>query len=280
MKRFEIFHHIDQSTIDQMFDNYAPVFILSTGRTGTKLMTKIFSHYDQIDAHHEAFPMLQYFPNYIYHNQENSDMLKGMFLAARMELILNAFNNYKTYIESNQCLVFYAYIISNLFKKAKFIHLIRHPGAFIRSAVMKGFHLNDSIWESGRVRMENMSEWLKHDQIEKLAWVWNTTNKFIIDFFDKIESERTMVVRLEDITGNLTLFDNILKFAGITDANLASQHLKDLDTKVNELVIHPNEPSNMRKVRSYPYYKSWTDSDKAKVHRLTGELSKIFDYDL
>ena len=131
-----------------------------------------------------------------------------------MELILDGFNNNRIFVESNQCLVFYAYAIASLYKKAKFVHVIRHPGNFIRSAVEKGWHLNDSIWESGRVKMADPHEWEILTQLQKLAWSWQTTNSYIRDFICHLNQEQVLSVRFEDLVTNPEVLIRLRAFTG------------------------------------------------------------------
>ena len=279
-KRFEIFHHIDQSTIDLMFREYSPVFVLTTGRSGSKLIHQIFSSCPDIVSHHEAFPTLQYYSNFAYHNQYQLGVLKGMFLAARMEMILEIFNNRKIFCESNQCLTFYAEAILQIFPRAKFVHLIRHPGSFIRSAIQKGWHLNDSIWESGRIKMTDTHEWAKLSQIQKLAWVWHATNKYIYDFCISANKERCLIVKLEDILRIPDILESLLLFAG-SKCILSLQQICELqETKINELLIHACEPSNMYKIRNYPVYEKWSDLEKESINEYLIELANIYGYEL
>ena len=98
------------------------------------------------------------------------------------QLVLNACIKNKVYVECNQCLSFFAPVISKLFRKSKFVHIIRHPGDFVRGGIRKGWHKNDSIWESGRVRMIDQGEWNRLDQMERLFWVWWVTNQFLEEF--------------------------------------------------------------------------------------------------
>jgi hypothetical protein len=45
---------------------YAPCFVLSTGRCGTQLLTTLFELHPKVDAHHEPAPELVYFGKYAY----------------------------------------------------------------------------------------------------------------------------------------------------------------------------------------------------------------------
>lgn len=279
-KKFKILHHIDQNTINEMFDHYAPVFVLTTGRAGSKFIHHIFNHFKELKAYHEAFPTLQYFSNFAYHNQHNPEVLSAMFQGARMELILDAFNQNKIFVESNQCLAFYAPAIIKTFPNSRFIHLIRHPGDFIRSAIMKGWHINDSIWESGRLKMKNHDEWNKLCHIEKLAWVWKATNEFIINFLGEVDNNQFMTVKFEDLINNKEITIRILEFIGLcADVNIENIYYEN-KTKINKLVIHPNEPKNMQKVANYPFYNDWNDEEKNYLSRLAQELANYYSYEL
>jgi len=279
-KKFRVFHHIDQQTIDAMYNEYSPVFVLSTGRSGSKFLHTIMSQCDDIQSSHEAFPTLQYFSNFAFHNQEKQEVLRAMFNASRMELILDAYNNNKLFFESNQCHVFFAYAIADLFKKAKFIHLIRHPGDFICSAIKKGWHLNDTIWESGRVKMLDEDQWQKQDQVQKLAWSWQITNDFIRCFFDSQDHERILTVKLEDLTSQKESVSKVMTFIGSKNIIKDEFIIQLQGNKVNELFIHPFEPVNMRKVKDYPAFATWSQEEKGRISKYLDNLSLYYDYEI
>ena len=164
--KFRILDHTDQKTIDEMYNDYSPVFILSTGRSGSKFLAALLDCAENVTAYHEPRPTLMYFSNYACYHQEEEKVLTNIIDAARMELILAVFIKNRIYAESNQCLTFFAPVIARRFKKSIFVHLVRHPGDFVTSAVKKGWHKNDSIWEAGRVKMADKNQWHRMDQIE------------------------------------------------------------------------------------------------------------------
>jgi len=272
-------HHVDQKTIDEMYYTYSPIFILSTGRTGSKFITKLLNLSPQVAAFHEPRPTLEYFSNYAYHHQQGKNILSNMINAARMESILDVFIKNKIYIESNQCLTFFAPVIASLFKKAKFIHIIRHPGDFVRSAIRKGWHRNDSIWESGRVKMSDQNQWNKLDHIEKLSWVWDITNRFIENFFKQIKAERVISFKIEDISENDDTLKRLFSFIGI--GNIEWEDINQLlKEKVNFFRIGPNEPPNMKKIADFPIYNEWTPKMKQKLREYTREIAVSYGYDI
>lgn len=263
-----------------MYNDYTPVFVLSTGRSGSLFIHNLFSQLRGVTSYHEAFPTLQYFSNFAYHSQDQVDVLEKMFQAVRMELILDAFNSNNIYVESNQCLTFFAPAIAKTFRKAKFIHLVRHPGAFVRSAIMKGWHRNDTIWESGRLKMQDQQQWDKLNIIEKLAWVWNATNEYIKRFAKSVEADRIMLVKLEDMSLNVEKIHQVISFTGIDNSATPDNLIKTITSKPNKLVIHPNEPDNMRKIASYPLYDDWSVLDKDFLKKHTQSLASYYSYAL
>ena len=72
-----------------------PVFALSTGRTGTKLLSKIMSKMTAVKSYHEPTPELIYYARFAYENREDKELLKKVVDAARLEYILNAYLNKK-----------------------------------------------------------------------------------------------------------------------------------------------------------------------------------------
>jgi len=142
LQKFKSIHHVDKKTIVKMYDTYKPVFILSTGRTGTQFLALLFQDSKVIEAHHEAFPNLQYFSNFAYHSQKKKGTLEKIIDTARVELMLESYIKDKIYVESNQCLTFYAYALMKLYKNSKFVHIVRHPGDFVRSGIRKGLRIS------------------------------------------------------------------------------------------------------------------------------------------
>ena len=277
--KFKMIHHVDQGTISEMYHTYAPVFILSTGRAGSKFLPELLNLSPTIAAYHEPRPTLEYFSNYAYHHQGEAEakILTQMIDAVRMELILDDFIKDKIYVESNQCLTFFAPVLATLFKKSRFVHVVRHPGDFVRSGVRKGWHKNDTIWESGRLKLADEKQWAGMDQIERLSWLWNTTNQFIENFRYMIPKERSKFFKLEDLSTDAGAANELLCFIGGKEIPGAS--IKKMQTtKVNELYIGPDEPANMKKIANFPQYTEWGEELKEKLKKYTWELAVSYGY--
>lgn len=277
--KFQSIHWTSFECIEEMHDNYSPVFILSTGRSGTKFLSLLFDESKSIDSYHEPEPTLQYFCNYAYHNQHQTLVLNKMFDAARMELILNAYIKNKLYLETNQCMTFFAPQIKNLFRKSKFVHIIRHPGDFARSGIRKGWYKNDSIWETGRIRMHDEGAWAELEQIEKMGWLWNATNEFIENFKQEIDDSRVITVKMEDLVTDPNKVSDLLDFMGISDIP-RDDILKIQNKKINEPAIEFNEPPNMKKVKKFPKYAHWDVEMQNKLKLYAKDLAESYGYNL
>lgn len=277
--RFRILDHTDQKTIDEMYNDYSPIFILSTGRSGSKFLVTLLNCSENVTAYHEPRPTLQYFSNYAFHHQEEEKVLANSIDAARMELILEVFIKNRIYVESNQCLTFFAPMIAALFKKSKFVHLTRHPGDFVRSAVRKGWHKNDSIWESGRVKMADKDRWAHMDQIERLSWLWMTTNRFIDGFKEQLQAHRYLTVKLEDLVEKKNEVRKLLEYTGA--AGIETGKIKEMQAKrINEFYIQPDEPPNMKKMIDFPPYKEWNEGKKNKLKTILEDMALRCGYAL
>ena len=279
MKRFHIVHHVDRETIAGMYENYAPVFLLSTGRAGSKFIAELLNLSPSVSAFHEPRPTLQYFSDFACRHQNRPEVLSRMIDAARMEMILETCIQGKIFVESNQCLTFFAPALAQLFRSSKFVHLVRHPGDFVASAVRKGWHKNDSIWEAGRVRSADGRRWGVMDQIERLGWLWDFTNRFIRDFLSALPAARTMTCRLEDLVTGRNEVQALFSFCRAAVPEPAK--VRALQARpVNALWIDPDEPANMKKNPAFPGYADWPGGDKLKLRGLAGETALSYGYEI
>lgn len=279
MKEFRMIHHVDQATIDEMYGGYRPVFVLTSGRSGSKLVVELLSLAPEIHALHEPRPTLQYFSDFASRRQADAGLLESLIDAARMEMVLEAMIRRKIYVESNQCLTFFAPALARRFAGARFVHLLRHPGDFVASAVRKGWHRNDSIWEAGRVRLHDEPRWAAMDQVQRLAWLWDFTHRAIGDFLAGLGEERGWVLRLEDLVGGVDHARALFAFCGATppDANAVRSVL---GRRVNTLRVEADEPQNMKKDPHFPPFREWPATDREKVRLACAETAARHGYEL
>lgn len=262
-----------------MYREYDPVFVLSTGRSGTKFLASLMQHSDLTDAYHEAEPRLMSLMNYAFHHQHRKETLQKIIEAARFELILKSFIKGKIYFEANHCLTFFASQLNLMFPESRFIVLVRHPGDFVASAARKGFLKNENIWEAGRIKMNNRVKWSKLSHIEKLAWLWTSTHLFIDKFLKTISEERYFLIRFEEMVSQHEKLADLLMFTGLDDIN-SRKLIKLQDERVNELKILAYEPDTMRKNKDFPAYAKWDPQMINSLKKYTGDIPAKYGYNL
>ncbi|MCI5144114.1 MAG: hypothetical protein D3923_00990, partial [Candidatus Electrothrix sp. AR3] len=186
-----------------------PVFVLSTGRCGTKTLAALADLIANADSHHEPDPKLLE-ASYLYCMQSCPDapesFWQGLLAYSRDELIRQAIRTDKIYFETNNRLALLCELLIKRYPKAKFIHLVRHPCDFIRSGIRRDYFNNQS-WDF--VRITPLSEdpahqtWPESSQLEKCAWLWAKTNSHVDAVLQNLSEDRRLFIRSEDIFNNI-----------------------------------------------------------------------------
>lgn len=223
--------------------NAVPIFVLSTGRCGTALLTEIFHCYKNIDVHHEPIPELIYYSKFAYENYKTkSKEIKFVVDAARYDQIRNSFLLNKTFIETNNRITFFAYQLSELYPHANFIHLIRNPISFIKSGLARNWYTGKNSHDEGHIILyNNLDAWNKFSQTEKIAWLWNETNQFIEDFKSQIKPERVITVYAEDLFKNPETTKEIFYFLNQNPLS---------NNKIGKIIKIPVNRGNIKKINS------------------------------
>lgn len=266
IEKIQDFHDLPEKV---MRDTKA-LFVLSTGRVGTDFVTHLLQQSESLYVKHEADPGLGTASRYLYdHDLVNHEGGRAAFLAARYHLIQDSYMFGKTYVETNNRLTFFAPAIRDLLPNAQFIHLVRHPGAFVRSGMRRGYYTNDYIADYGKIRPTEQDEafekWDSYSRVEKIAWLWYRTNLLIEDF-KKSCPERVMMVKSDELFKQPdAVVADILKFA---NEPMPGRLKTDLG------------PKNKQHSGFFPRYDRWEDVDKERLRSITGELAKRYEFNL
>lgn len=256
--------------INTIKSNYTPVFVLSTGRCGTEYLTRILEVNDQTKVYHSPHPELIIASKFAYENHfTKREIIKNVVESARIELILNSYLRNKIFIETNNKITFFAFAISEIFSKSKFIHLTRHPGDFVSSGLNRKWYMNSSNHDLGRiVPINEKIDFESFNQIQKIGWLWNETNLFI-EKFKKIlnNPNRLLTIKSEDLFGNISTINSIYKFI---DSEYSS------GKKLNSILT---KKTNVQKIIKYPKYDVWNKEDKESLASVC-TIADIYGYRL
>ena len=210
--RAKLHGHLKDSDVlpEDVLAQAAPVFVLSTGRVGTMLLTRLFELEKGLNIEHEALPEMLYTGKLAYADPSNIEFTKGAFMAGRYEAIRDCQLQNLRYVETNNRLTFFAPAMAALFPNAKFIHLLRHPDSFVSSGIQRNWYTGKTITDEGRIAPAKDSG-IERQQ-DKIAWLWNATNAFIDDFKEGAGKDRTLTVRSEDLFSNAEEAERILNW--------------------------------------------------------------------
>jgi hypothetical protein len=117
------------------------VFTLSTGRTGTALLTRLLSLSSKIDAYHEPPPNpREYYAATYERGWEDCKAFATVLKKLRCRQIGAARISGRMYCETSNRLTFFAPAICIALPRTRWIHLYRHPGGVVRSGMCSGWY--------------------------------------------------------------------------------------------------------------------------------------------
>lgn len=255
-----------------------PVFFLSTGRCGTKWFTELLSFVRTAIVEHDPVPDLGVQGKLAYEIQNDSPFqnkglilkyLQELFLAGREEQLRYAYKTDKRYIETNNHITFFAPAIAELFPESKFVHLYRHPGQFVRSAIRRHYYSKDDNRILKRIIPSENSEysqrWDSFSPIQKSSWLWFETNRFAENFKEQISETRIFNVnfneRNEDTLSRL----------------IAWIQLDISESKIQGLL---HKEINVQKEGQFVRYEKWNSTQRQELIQICGNLAEQYGFEL
>ncbi|GAB4369246.1 MAG: hypothetical protein Kow0042_10870 [Calditrichia bacterium] len=253
----------------QNWANVRTAFVLSTGRSGTLLLNHLFLLSAEVEAHHQPRPELIRASRRAYEEiREHPEIFRETLKSSREELVLAAAQRDKLFLETNNRITFFAPVIPDVFPNSLFIHLVRHPGDFVRSGIRRKWYSGQHDYDLGRivpVRGEMKDRWPSLSVIEKIGWLWNETNQFIEDFRQTVPAERFLFIKAEELFAEPEVTHRIFDFLQISGYN----------RKAVEKIIRT--PVNVQKKGRFAKFEDWPEEDKQKL-KLVTPLAERYGY--
>ena len=250
----------------------APVFFLSTGRTGTKWFAHLLKKQKELVVFHQAVPSLAIQNKFYYNILKNRDLNsqvkfdigKEIFLAAREEYFVHSYKSEKIFLETNNDLLFFAEIISEVIPNSKFVHLHRHPGDFVRSGLARAWYVDEST-EQKTIMPKNVENWENYSRRQKISWLWQEENMFIENLKSKIEKNRFFEFNFSEMCSEKLV--ELSKFVG---------------SEINIAKIEKNKEKriNIQKNNKVPKYENWNNTEKEELKKICGDLAVKYGYKL
>ncbi len=190
---------------------FKPVFILSTGRSGSTTLARVLSLVDGCVCLHEPAPELILESAGYRYGTVSAEKIKNILIQTRTPQI-----NGSLYCESNQTLSLLIPVLADSFPDAGYIWLIRNGRDFVASAMQKQWYTGHSEnhdryedcskiekqWIDGRIegdRCNNMEAdaWGSMDRFERCCWYWSYINETINKELHIYAPEKSITLYLE-----------------------------------------------------------------------------------
>lgn len=262
------FEHVDiVESEGETIDFVKPVFVLSTGRCGTAWLSELLRHDPKMRVNHSDYPQLIRHSRLAYEQyEEDSRLFEEVVRATRDGYILDAHKRDVQYIETNNRITFFAHALKTVYPQARFLHIVRHPGDFVRSGLRRGWyqgHTHDvgRIWD-----FQHPAVWQQLSKIERIAWLWNETNEYIESFLRSIDPDDYHQVRAEDMFSCASVAQEVLSFIG---ARIGSRTIR----------VAQARPVNEQRLGNVPIYTRWTVGMKEQM-RQEAVLAAGYGYDV
>lgn len=279
-KIYELLYRIDRWKMDknlipeQDWSDFQLVFIISTGRTGTKFLARFLNQIPNVVSKHEPEPdkkIVDLGINYsrnIIGTQEAVQIIKNSRKAIYKELKRK---NCDLYIESNNRLFSLIPVLRLAFEDPKIIHIVRDGREYVRSGMSRAWYRDKD--KAYRLRAKYFSNdeycdtWDEMDRFKKIIWRWKTKDEFIYEGLTNYDNY--LRVKFENIfNNNHKGIYKIAEFIGIEKKMIQSLVDNMIENKINST-----------KNYEIKHWSQWSQNKKNTFDKLAKEhMEKYYDY--
>jgi len=261
-----------------------PIFILSSGRSGSQMMEKLFSSFQNTEVHHEYLCNIiqplgtKYYMNLVDGTYVN-DVIDSTYGAA-IDISTKDF-----WIDSSNKLSWIAYPISMKFPNAKFIHIVRdgrrvvssyfnklsrecyddfsseYLYKFLKNEVLKPPPEKKFWWPLIKYK-GSYKNFINLNQFQKICVHWSEVNKNIEEGLKNVSSKNIYTVRLEDLVQKKEIYNDLISFLEFNDYNDGFNFLQ--------------KPHNV----NYPKSFELSEDELKQFNILCGDKMKKYGYDV
>lgn len=266
-------------------NNTKPFFIVSSGRSGTKMIEKLLSSFPEVEMHHEY--LCEYIQplsvKYYLGLLSNSDIINEL---KKLHGASIHYSKKSLWGDSSNKLSWLISPLDTLFPNAKFIHLIRDGRKVVSSFYNK---LRDECYDDISTRVlqswvDNPAEYLepppekkywwnvakmnstirkkfvKYNQFQRICFHWNEVNNNIEKELNNIINTRKMIIRLEDL---------------VTDEMVVQKMISFLELEYHEDIFKTlKKPHNV----NIPIDYQLTKKQKDQFYEIAGKLMGKYGY--
>lgn len=251
-----------------------PVFVLSTGRCGTKLLSQLINESKDAQVTHEPYPCFLGETKSVY--QADGEAAYGkrvvqQYAVARWRFLYDAASNHQVYMECSNRLTYLAYSLREYFPDARFIHMYRNPYDVIRSGIRRGYYTGDHPWDKYRItpREKEMSadQWAYLSSFEKTCWYWAAVNDWILKFLEVTNRSAVYNLKAEDLFNDP--LGEVQKLCGWLEIQKPGSEYIRTTGRVR---------INAQVEGVCPHWSEWSEKERQTVSKLTGPVARRLGY--
>jgi hypothetical protein len=245
------------------------LFVLSTGRTGTKTCARLLDLSPRIEAFHEPHPQLleerKAARTEVYSKEQK---YARIFACSKGWALFRSKRRGTVYAETSARLTFFAPVIASMVPNAKFLFIHRDPTEVIRSGMRRGWYVDHP---ADYARVEPVEEetfyegWESRDQFSKICWYWNIYNKFALRFRKQVDPSRVFTINADDLFSGTVVHD-IFEFLGMESPS-SEQIERVLGKKLNA-----------QKKSQFPSKENWSPEMYRTLYDIAGETMHRLGY--
>ncbi len=250
--------------------DYQPVFIVSTGRTGTTFLGRyFFDKFENVTSYHEPQPDFFDLSVKAATGSISIDCLKRTINANRKWVLAKMQANESTvYIESNYYLFSLIKTLEEIFEEPRFIHVVRDGRDVIRSAYNRQWFRDDDNYDRIKANFfpsdPYYNTWKNLNRFEKLTWYWQKIDKTILRSLDN--NPNAIRVYFEDI------FNAQDGYPGV------EQMLDFLNLEKNDWEKLMNNKIRSSGDYELPHWAKWSTKQKDSFKDIAGDHLKFHGY--
>ena len=258
-----------------------PIFVVSTGRSGSMMLARVLAQLDGVLALHEPKPHLTTEGYLHWKGRLTNEEAKKRIRAKRTSLIEQVASNGISYLESSH---YCSHFIPELHEmyNARFVHLYRDGRAFVRSGLARDtWYGDETIGDQIKTWLRRSTikpigrHWIDHrleppkslkTRVEKLSWLWVEINEIILQNLQQLPVNQYFSLRLEDVdTQNIKSLCSFLGFDGVKDET------------INQMLhVASQRPNNSKsRNREKP---PWTEENEQQFSRIAIATMKKLGY--
>ncbi len=251
------------------------VFILSTGRTGTKFLAEFLnSNYEDVVALHEPKPsyLLRIYSHAYLDGKVSSERMARLLRRKRRRLLQAVAAN-RLYVESNPFLVGFIDVLDSLTPEPIIIHIVRDPREFVRSAINHGSATGKKKLASTLIPcwFPNVRGVLDCDRQEKISPIARFAGQWVLVNRKLAQSGKRYpgyhLLRYEDI------FDE--HYSGLRQlCRILGLEFPD----ASESRVAPSQRINRSRLQQIGRWQNWTRAQCAELHRICTPLMQQYGY--